>query len=194
MISSASEEEKELLKRIAEGDRHAFAILFKQYNHFVYSAGKRLTHSDYWAEELVQDIFFKIWRHREKLTEVANFGAYLNRVVRNQSYNILRQLAQDAKSVNSMEHKEAEHTTDNVLDLKEASVMLEQALQTLTPQQRAAYELCHIQGLKYKDAADQMNISYETVHSHMKEAIKKIRTHFRNGGLAYSILFALLFS
>lgn len=125
---------------------------------------------------------------------MANFGAYLNRVVRNQSYNILRQLAQDAKSVNSMEHKEIEHTTDNVLDLKEASVILEQALEILTPQQRAAYELCHIQGLKYKDAADQMNVSYETVHSHMKEAIKKIRTHFRNSGLAYSILFALLFS
>nr|WP_121272951.1 sigma-70 family RNA polymerase sigma factor [Pedobacter schmidteae] len=194
MAHNVSDEEKQLLLDIAAGDRHAFTLLFKKYNHYVYSAGRRLTHSDYWAEELVQDIFFKIWQKREKLDEVENFGAYLNRIVRNHSFNILRQLAQDAKSMDRIENKEIAHTTDEMVDLKEASVILEQALGLLTPQQRIAYELCHVQGLKYQEAALQMKISYETVHSHMKEAIKKIRSHFRARGIVYTLLFAILFA
>ncbi|WP_316819209.1 RNA polymerase sigma factor [Pedobacter nyackensis] len=194
MSQNVSEEEKQLLLDIAGGDRHAFTLLFKKYNHYVYSSGRRLTHSDYWAEELVQDIFFKIWQNREKLGGIENFSAYLNRVVRNHSFNILRQLAQDAKSIDNISSKEIAHTTDEMIDLKEASVILDQALALLTPQQRIAYDLCHIQGLKYQEAALQMNISYETVHSHMKEAIKKIRIHFKARGVMYTILFAILFA
>lgn len=194
MTDSVSEDEKQLLLDIAAGNRHAFTLLFKKYNHYVYSSGRKLTHSDYWAEELVQDIFFKIWQNREKLSDIENFSAYLNRVVRNHSFNILRQLAQDAKSIDNIVSKEIAHTTDEMLDLKEASVILEQALGLLTPQQRITYELCHIQGLKYQEAALQMNISYETVHSHMKEAIRKIRLHFRAKGVIYSVLFAILFA
>lgn len=196
MSDNLLQEEKKLLLKIAEGDRHAFTLLFKQYHNYVYLSGKKLTHSEYWAEEVVQDIFFKIWQKREQLAAIDNFGAYLNRIVRNHSFNILRQMAQDSKSKEQMSLKvEAEtNSTQDAIQWREASSVLENALQTLTPQQRIAYELCHIQGLKYQEAAEQMDVSYETVHSHMKEAIKKIRNHFKAMGITYTILFALLFS
>ncbi len=196
MSDNLLEEEKKLLLKIADGDRHAFTILFKQYHNYVYLSGKKLTHSDYWAEEVVQDIFFKIWQNRERLVEIDNFGAYLNRIVRNHSFNILRQMAQESKSKEQIIHKtEIDiNPTQDTVHWKEATAVLEKALHTLTPQQRIAYELCHLQGLKYQEAAEQMGVSYETVHSHMKEAIKKIRNHFKTMGITYTLLFALLFS
>lgn len=196
MSDNPLEEEKELLLKIADGDRYAFTLLFKQYHNYVYLSGKKLTHSEYWAEEVVQDIFFKIWQKRERLVDVDNFGAYLNRIVRNHSFNILRQIAQDSKSKENLSLKLEvnDYATQETVQWKEAASVLESALGTLTPQQRVAYELCHIQGLKYKEAAEQMGVSYETVHSHMKEAIKKIRNHFKTMGITYTLLFSLLFS
>lgn len=189
------ENETALLAKIADGDQHAFTVLFHHYNRYVYVSGRKLTHSDDLAEEVVQDIFLKIWLAREQLNEIQNFGAYLNRLVRNHSFNVLRQLAQEAKStsrlINSL--SDVDDSTTETLDHREATKILNEALERLSPQQRLAYDLCHVNGLKYKDAAAQMNIAPETVHSHMKEALKKIRNHFKSNGSVYSLLIVTLF-
>jgi len=190
------EEENDILLKIAGGDRTAFSKLFNHYHPYVYVSGKRLTHSSYLAEEVVQDIFFKIWLKREQLVSIDNFGAYLNILVRNHSFNILRKMAQDVKFKEyvSSQAKDNDNSTQEGIQLKEVTAVMENALSTLTPQQRIAYELCHLQGLKYQEAATIMNVSYETVHSHMKEAVKRIRHHFKSMGITYSLLFAILFS
>lgn len=187
--------EKELLEKIAEGDQYAFTVLFKHYQRYVYASGRKLMHSDDLAEEVVQDIFLKIWLNREQMAEVLNFGAYLNRLVRNHSFNLLRQMAQEAKSTANLAHPDADvdHSTTERIDHNEATKILNEALQQLSPQQRTAYDLCHVNGMKYKDAADQMNISTDTLHSHMKLAMKKIRTHFKKNSGAYSMLIVALF-
>jgi RNA polymerase sigma-70 factor (family 1) len=189
------ENETALLAKIADGDQHAFTVLFHHYKRYVYISGRKLMHSDDLAEEVVQDIFLKIWLAREQLAEVQNFGAYLNRLVRNHSFNVLRQLAQQAKSTAKLMHPlaDVDHSTTEALDHREATKILNEALKRLSPQQRVAYDLCHVSGLKYQDAAVQMNIAPETVHSHMKEALKKIRNHFKSNGSVYSLLIVTLF-
>lgn len=89
--------EVEILALIAEGDQSAFTILFNHYQRFVFSFGKKITHSEESAGEVVQDIFLKIWLARESLPEVKNFGAYLNRLVRNHSLNVVRRQLQEAR-------------------------------------------------------------------------------------------------
>lgn len=188
-------DEHELLAKIAEGDQYAFTVVFNHYKRYVYVSGRRLMHSDELAEEVVQDIFLKIWLVREQLSAVQNFGAYLNRLVRNHSFNVLRQLAQEAKSVVKLASPlaDVDYSTIESLDHREAARILNEALGHLSPQQRLAYDLCHVSGMKYQDAAAQMNISTETVRTHMKEALKKIRNHFRSNGSVYSLLIVTLF-
>lgn len=185
------EVEKELLERIANGDRQAFTTMFKHYHKYVYTAGRKLTHSSEMAEEVVQDIFLKIWLNREKLGDLQNFAAYLNRLVRNYSLNLLRQMAQHAKSVEILQRSEVDESTLEVLNHRETLKILDEALQALSPQQRKAYELCHLDGMRYSEAASAMNVSAETVHTHMKQALRKIRVHFRRYGMTYimSVLF-----
>ncbi len=62
--------------------------------------------------------------------------------------------------------------------------LVDAAVALLTPQQQRVYKLCHVDGLKYEEAAAQLNISAGTVHSHMKVALKVIRTHLEHAGAA----------
>ncbi len=187
--------EAEILARIARGEQNAFTILFRNYERYVYQYGCKLTHSETHALEIVQDIFLKIWLDREKLIEVQNFGGYLNRLVRNHSFNVLRKMALDAQSNLEVKRNfvEEDNSTIRQLDYNETVKILNEALDNLPPQQRLAYDLCHLEGLKYDDAALRMNISPETVHSHMKRALKNIREHFKKHAVAYPLLITVLF-
>jgi len=187
--------ESELLSRIAGGDQRAFTELFDFYEAYVYDYGRKLTRSTDEAAEIVQDVFLKIWLNREKLSEVENFGAYLNRVVRNHSLNVIRKLANEAKGSLSLKAvaKESDDSTAELLDYNESNRILNQAIEDLPAQQRMVYTLCHVQGMKYEEAAAQMNISSRTVQTHMGQALKHIRAHFKKHALAYPVLFAVLF-
>ena len=187
--------EEELLARIAVGDQRAFTEIFDFYQRYVHDYGRKLTKSEDQAGEIVQDVFLKIWLNREKLNEVKSFGAYLNRVVRNHSLNIIRKLAQDARSATQLKihNPESENATDKTLDYNESNRILTQAIENLSPQQRTAYTLCHIEGLKYEEVAKKMNVSSRTVQAHMHQALKHIREHFNKHALTYPALFAVLF-
>ncbi len=187
--------EKEVLLKVADGSQAAFAQLFKHYHSYVFAFAKKITHSEELAGEIVQDIFLKLWLRRETLGAVENFGAYLNRTVRNTSFNVLRQLAYHAK-MNfklSLDQTEFEESTNKELDYRETKRLLSDALDTLSAQQKTVYRLCHQEGLKYAEAAEKMSISPQTVHEYMKLALQKIRLHFKKNGAGYQILIAVLF-
>lgn len=195
MKSNQLNNESELLKRIAFGDRRAFTEIFDFYQRYVYEYGRKLTKSDDQAGEIVQDVFLKIWLNREGLASIDNFGAYLNTIVKNHSLNVLRKIANDFKRAKELLFlvKESVESTNEQLDYNESKRLLNQAIADLPAQQRTAYILCHVEGLKYEQAAEKMNISSRTVQAHMGQALKHIREHFKKHTLAYPILFAALF-
>ncbi|WP_316836505.1 RNA polymerase sigma-70 factor [Pedobacter nutrimenti] len=195
MAPKPIEHENRLLVEIAGGDQRAFTEIFDFYQRYVYLYGKKLTRSDDLAGEIVQDVFLKIWIGREKLSEIESFGAYLNRVVRNHSLNVIRKLAQDAKSTHELKvhARESDESTTELLDYNDSNRILNQAIENLPPQQRMVYTLCHVEGMKYEEAAAKLNISSRTVQAHMGQALKNIREHFKKNALAYPILFSVLF-
>lgn len=187
--------ESELLMKIAEGDESAFCELFDYYQKYVFSFGRKLMRSNEIAEEIVQDIFIKIWERKEKLKEVDNFGGYLNILVRNHSFNLLRKLAYKQKTGAEMvlSYSDEDNHTQQTIDYRETLRILEEVLDTLPEQQKTVYRLCHLEGLKYEEAAAKMNISVATVHYHMKLALKNIRQHLLKNGLAYQLFFFFFF-
>lgn len=187
--------EKELLAKIAGGDQRAFTILFNHYHQGLFVFSKKLTKSDEVAVEIVQDVFLKIWSIRSKLTDINNFGAYLTRIIRNHALNVIRQIARNEKpdlstTINSDDFVDTTgfDVSQQQLDYNDALQILNGALVNLPPKQKQVYELCHIEGLKYEEAAQMMNISVETVRSHMKQALQKIREHFRKHSFLYPLL------
>lgn len=78
--------------------------------------------------------------------------------------------------------------TQQALDYKETKELLDDVVSRLPQQQRSVYTLCHSEGLKYDEAAAQLNISPDTVHYHMKLALATIREHFKRHALLYPAL------
>ncbi|SHE39194.1 RNA polymerase sigma factor [Pedobacter caeni] len=187
--------ESDILTKIAEGDQFAFTILFNHYQKDVFVHSRRLTPSEDDALEVVQDIFIKIWIGRERLKTINNFGAYLNRVVRNHVFDVLKQLSQENESHVKLQSASTEFddSTRQLLDYQDAIHILNEALTELAPQQKIAYKLCHQEGMKYEEAAKEMNISTETVRVHMKQALNKIRAHFRKHAVLYPMLILALY-
>ncbi|EDM36264.1 RNA polymerase ECF-type sigma factor [Pedobacter sp. BAL39] len=194
MVVSPLLNEKEILSRIAQGDQYAFTNLFNHYQRFVYSYGRKLTHSEEMALDLVQEVFIKIWHSRASLLEVEHFIAYLNRLVRNHAFNQLRALSKRSRITGDLELAglEIEDSTLQLLDYKETLRVVSQAVDLLSPQQKMAYQLCHQQGMKYDEAAAQMGISPGTVHVHMKHALSKIREHLRRNAFLYPAIALVL--
>ncbi|SFE60102.1 RNA polymerase sigma-70 factor, ECF subfamily [Chitinophaga sp. CF118] len=182
-----------LLARIAGGDECAFREVFDYYQRYVFTFAQKITRSGSDAEEIVQDIFLKVWFNRNQLPAIENFGAYLNRLVRNHAFNLLRHeaIVSKVKTEMGLNSSDNDLGTQQALDYKETRELLDDVVSRLPEQQRRVYTLCHHEGLKYDEVAAQLNISPDTVHYHMKLALATIREHFKRHALVYPGLFMI---
>jgi RNA polymerase sigma-70 factor (family 1) len=170
--------EKELLDRIAHADEAAFATLFKFYKNKIYSVAYKLTHSTQASEEIVQDIFLKVWQRKADLPQLQNFGTYLFVVTKNHVYKVLKEIAANRKVV--MLHNEDEtianyNSNDYVLE-KEYNLVLIKAIERLPVQQKQVYTLTKDHGLKREEVATLLRVQPETVKFHLAQAMKNIRS------------------
>lgn len=179
-------EEKALIAQVAKGDENAFRMLFSRYRHKVFYIARKLLQSDSLAEDLLQEIFLKIWVHREQLPEIINFKAYLNTITRNHIYNALRKLANEEKLLGGLVIRHSSVPNGNeqsaalqTLSYQELQTALFKAIASLTPQQRRAFELSRLEGLRHDEIACLLNISKETVKKHISEALHTIRRQLK---------------
>lgn len=177
MQNGASEDEEFLLAEIATGNPRAFRVLFDMHHNKVYRYSLRFLRNETLAEEIVQEVFMNIWLKKERLRDVENFGGYLRVVTKNQTLNALKKIALDFKT--SIEGRagwtEVDNYTERSILLKDTQALLQEAIDQLPKQQKLVYKLCHIDGLKQKQAAEILNISPLTVKAHLRQATKTVR-------------------
>ena len=179
MSSQPAYNEFEILKLVAEGNKNAFTQIYNNYRNKIYSIAFELTESTGVAEEIVQDVFLKIWMKRESLHEVEHFRAYLFTITRNYVFTALKRLARKEKiEVNAMEGAPLYYhdTEDRVLN-NEYTRILQAAIDRLPEQQRQVYNLIKKEGLKREEAATALQLSPETVKSHLAQAMRSVRTY-----------------
>lgn len=180
-----------LLQQVANGEEPAFRHLFDTYRQQVYGLGLLLTRSDFFAEELVQDVFLRIWISRARLAEVTHFKAYLKTITRNTAIDHLRRMAAEKLAFREMNDQSALPTTTNEAIVREYEALLRSAIDALPPQRRKAYLLSRQAGLKNEEIARQMDISLYTVKEHLKLANRQIRA-FMERGINTLVLMVLL--
>lgn len=170
--------------RVSEGDPAAFNELFQQFSPKVYGFALKLTHSQSSAEEIVQEVFLKIWVNRRSLQQVRDFPAYLYTTTKNLTFNFLKRLSieQKIKTEFVRDLTRAHRETEEAIIYQDYQQLLNNAIERLSPQQKLVYSLCHGEGMKYEEAAKRLRISRLTVKTHMQQAIRAIRSHFRYFG------------
>jgi RNA polymerase sigma-70 factor (family 1) len=173
---------KSVVFRVSQGDSGAFKELFETFSPRIYGFALKLTHSSSTAEELVQEVFMKIWANRESLDNVESFPAWLHTITRNLAFNVLKRMAieQKAKTEFVKEMRVESFETEELVVYRDYQNILNNAIDRLSPQQKIVYTLCHGEGLKYEEAAEKLQISRLTVKTHMQHAIRSIKTHFKH--------------
>ena len=172
-------DEKALLMQLQTGSADAFTQLYQAYAERLYYNILSLVKDGSTAEELVQDVFARIWQKRETIQIESNFGAYLFTASRNRVYDFFRKLDRDhhlyaaIKAAASSEYSYIEEALLN----RENEHILQKAIKSLPQQRRRAFELCKIEGLSYKEASEKMGISLSTLKDHMANAREAIRIY-----------------
>ena len=186
--------EGELLKLVAAGDENAYRELFHRHWDNVYSVALVLTKSVELAEDMVQDIFLKIWQKREQFTEVERFEDYLFIMARNHIYTELKKKARDDQFKQQV-HQYFDSGINNAeiqLLTKETQVQINKAIDQLTPQQQLVYRMSREQGLSHEEIAEKLNISRNTVRNHIVQSLKQIREYLNDNVSGAILVLCLL--
>jgi RNA polymerase sigma-70 factor (ECF subfamily) len=163
--------------RVAKGDEDAFAILFHFYHNRLANYVQRFTNSILLTEEIVQDVFLKIWTNRVELSTVSNFRSYLFVSSRNHAFNAIKKLAREYRrnELWQMKLKEEFDISLERTSYQEVLATVQQAIQALPPQQKKVFLLSREKGMSHDEIARQLGLSPTTVKKHVFLALKFLR-------------------
>lgn len=162
---------------LLQRDEATFEQVFKSHFKRLHAYAFTILQNETEAEEIVQQVFFKLWERNENLSVTGSVTAYLYRAVHNESLNFIKH--QKVKSNHQLHvaysmKNEVEHPAKKVL-AGELEKKIHAALNELPEQCRTIFQLSRFDELKYREIADKLGISVKTVENQMGKALKLMR-------------------
>lgn len=170
----------ELLTGLRENDHASFRYLYQKYWDKLYVVARKRLGNAWEAEEIVQDVFCKLWRRRQTLTLKGGFENYLAVAVKFEVINRFSKRAHAAayRQYLQLRYSEADQGTIGQLDFEELKNRLEATIQTLPQKCSIVYRLSREQGFSNRQIAEELDISVKTVEGHLSKALKVLRSVF----------------
>lgn len=171
-------QDEQIASLLVKRDEAAFEQVFKTHYKNLHAYAFTILKDEDEAEEMVQQVFFKLWERSDQLSFSGPVAGYLYRAVHNESLNFLKhQKVKDSHRLHvayRMKNK-AEQPQGRVVK-KELEEKFREALNELPEQCRTVFQLSRFEDMKYKEIADKLDISIKTVENHMGKALKLLRT------------------
>ncbi|WP_443946772.1 RNA polymerase sigma factor [Pedobacter sp. AW1-32] len=171
--------EAEHIKLLQQGNRRAFEALYQLYSNALLTKILSMTKLPDIADELVQDIFLKVWEKHKAIKDDLSFKGWLYKIAENTVFDYYRKLARDKKMQEYLLQTFAElynHTEDYILN-KERTALLEKALSKLPEQRKIIFKLCRLEEKSYQEVANLLQISPSTVSNQLVKATKTIKDY-----------------
>jgi RNA polymerase sigma-70 factor (family 1) len=180
------------IRQLISGDESAFTTIYELFSEKVFRLAFRFLKDREQSEEIVQEVFIKLWLSRETLDPEGNMWLYLFVITKRLSLNSLRKICQSADLTEKLiRYINDEHnTTEEEVFVRDLEQYAEKIIDKLPRQQKLIFRLSRVEGLSYKEIAERQNISPNTVKNHMVEALKTLRSQFKSTDYIY---LALLF-
>ncbi len=173
-----------IIKQLKKGDTELFEAIYKENYHHLTDYAQHFLFSKEKAREVVQDVFMKMWEIRENLPDDLHLKSYLYIATRNHCLDLLKRQKHwtrffterseqlRAQQLASWGHMDNPH---EVLVTKEMEERIRQAIDSLPPRCREVFLLNRIEGLKYKEIAQKLNLSVKTVEAHIYFALRTLK-------------------
>ncbi|WP_029274798.1 RNA polymerase sigma factor [Pedobacter borealis] len=186
--------EDELLHQIAAGNEQAFQILFKKHRGRLYQYILGIVKSKEVAEELVLDVFLKIWMGKDIVTRIENIEAFLFRVACNKSIDFIRKASKSPKLIDilgdNIQFADNRNPETQLIQL-EYEKILREAIDLLPPKRKEVYQMSREQGLSHSEIAEKLSIAKSTVANQIVDAQGFIKS-FLLKNLDLAIILSLL--
>ncbi|WP_029279252.1 RNA polymerase sigma factor [Pedobacter borealis] len=182
-----------LLQRASEGSRFAYAALYRFFLPKLYQYIYKIIRSKEDTEEILQDIFLKLWEKKEDLKNVHSLNSYLFRIAHNKLMNLYdhQKVKQKAMSYLYQHIEESGATSEDQYIYHQYSEAAQLALNSLPPKRRLVFEMSTQQELSYDEIAVQLQISKSMVKKHLYSANRHIKEYLRlHAGLTATITLA----
>lgn len=175
-------DDRALLSAVAGGDQNAFSELFSRHKDRTYTVALALTDDPLIAEELVQDVFLRVWKNRHKLTILDDFASWLYTITRNRALTALQKIAREGRNRAEFISYLPEKVNDagNKMDDRDMQQLLETALSRLSKQQRRVFELSRLKGYSRDEVASELGLAPATVSVHLTIALRTVRAFLTN--------------
>lgn len=160
----------ELIKRLKKGDMDAFDSVYRAYSKKVYGYIFRYLKHDMDTEDIVQEVFLKIWEMHNSIDVKESFDAYIFTITHNLTINYLRKKVTEQKYVEyvtSLQKEENVYEITDEIHYREMEQKYRSLLNKLSPRQQEIFRLSREKGLSHKEIAAKLNISPNTVNNHL---------------------------
>jgi len=185
-------DDMQLLRFLQEENEEAFAEIYNRHWKRIYTLALSYLKSPEAAQDVVQDVFVKIWMNKENLLHVKEFKPYVFVTARNLIISSLRNTIFYVSLDPDEQVEEELLLPERQLSYKESVNLLHRAIELLPPQQQRAYKLSRDEGMRYEEIAQEMGISKLTVRTHMTNALSFIRKYLIDNAVHPIVLMSLL--
>jgi RNA polymerase sigma-70 factor (ECF subfamily) len=174
--------DEELLLKLKEGKEHAFSIIYTRHRMKAFRVAYFMLQNQQEAEDVVQEVFSSLWKKRHKLHVSTSLKSYISGAARNKCLDMIRTKGLHHKYAVEFNHHHSEAAPANMqLEHKEFLNNIQTALQSVKSNIcKEAFTMVHLQGLDYKEAAQQLGISVPVSRTYVNRAMKVIRGLMKN--------------
>jgi len=166
----------DLFKRVAFDDNEqAFKVLFVEFYPSLCVFAMRFVDGEEAARDIVQDVFFNVWKGRKSMFVTSSFRNFLITSVRNQCVDYLRRQKLEHQFMEKGRLTGIQTSPEEMYTLKELEVVLNRALAKLPDNVREAFEMNRFKGMTYNAIAEEMEVSPKTIEAYMSKALKILR-------------------
>jgi RNA polymerase sigma-70 factor (family 1) len=167
-----------LMQKVAEGDQLAFRGLYHIYHKRLHYFALALVKTKEAAEEIVEDVFIRLWNHQATILQINNLKIYLYTATKNTALNYLSRKAQESV-VEPFDNidialQETSLSPEQIMITRETYKNIREAVESLPPRCKMIFKLVREDGLRYKEVAEILNISINTIDAQMAIAVQRI--------------------
>ena len=177
------QDEKEILSELRDGSEYALEQIYRLYSPRLFGRLLKLVKIEAQAEEILQDVFLKIWENRSLIDPEKSFRSFIFKIAENKVYDFFRKVKR-GKNLESqlIALATTNHTIiQSAMLCEERLAILQRAIAGLPPQRQQVFRLCKLEGKSYKVVGEMLGISVSTISDHIVKGTKSIRDYFDSG-------------